>query len=153
MKNIFTCLLIFFSLSISGQEVDIPRKTNQILVYKKDSAINLLKEYARILQDHNFNIEKLDKDLLNIKTEPKSFKFSGVATMKIFANTRQLGDTTVLKITGSIEIINPMVAGPVPFESCNCGIMGNAQLNSFKEILATLAEVKADRVVYLKVKN
>ena len=153
MKNPILLVLILFSFQAIAQEIEVPKKTNQILVFLKDSAINVLKEYARILQDHNFNIEKLDRDLLSVKTEPKTFKFSGVATMKIFANTRQQGDTTVLKITGSIEVTNPMLAGPVPFESCNCGIMGNAQLNSFKEILATLADIKADRVVYLRVKN
>lgn len=153
MKNFILLILVLFSFQAIGQETEVPKKTNQILVYKKDSALNVLMEYARILQDHNFNVEKLDRDLLSVKTESKTFKFSGVATMKIFANTKQQGDITILKITGNIEVTNPLAGGQVPFESCNCGIMGNAQLNSFKEILSTLDEIKADRTVYLRIKN
>lgn len=153
MKTFLTLLLTLFCISTFSQDIKIPRKTNQILIYKKDSALNLLKDYAKTLQDRNFNIDKLDKDLLSIKTESKTFKFAGVATMKIFATVKQKGDSAILKITGSIEVTNPLAGGQIPFESCFCGMAGSAQLNSFKEILATIEPYKEDRIVYIKNEN
>jgi hypothetical protein len=42
-----------------------------------------------------------------------------------------------------------MAGGPVPFEACNCGMIGDARKNAFSEILRTLADFEFENVEFI----
>jgi hypothetical protein len=125
-----------------------PPKANTIVIEKTDNAANFLLEYAKHLQDFGFSIEKVDKELLTLSTDFKSYKFSGVAVIKIVAFARQNGPKSILEIKGNIEVSNPF-GGQVPFNACNCGSPGDAQRNGFNEILKTLDNFAYDSIEFV----
>ncbi len=153
MKRIIklTIGLLFQSVLIFGQNQTLkpPKKVNTIVIEKTDSAVNLLLEYAKHLQDFGFSIEKIDKEFLTLSTDFKSYKFGGVAVIRIVAFSRQKGTKSRLEIKGKIEVSNPF-GGQVPYEACNCGMAGDARKNGFKEILKTLDNFAYDTIEFVK---
>ena len=147
---ILTVGLLIYSSHLFGQNqaLNPPKKVNAIVIEKADTAVNLLMSYARQLQDFGFSIEKVDKELLTLSTDFKSYNFGGVAVVKVVAFSRQSGTNARLEIKGKIEVSNPS-GGQVPFEACNCGMMGDARKNGFSEILKTLENFSYDKIEFL----
>ena len=142
--------LLIYSTYLFGQnqEFNPPKKANTIVIEKVDSAVNLLMSYARQLQDFGFSVEKVDKELLTLSTEFKSYKFGGIAVVKVVAFSKQSGTNARLEIKGNIEVYNSY-GNQVPFDACNCGIMGDARKNGFNEILKTLDKFSYDKIEFL----
>ena len=131
-----------------GQELsDIPKKTNTIILSDSAKSFNYLIEFANYLQDQGYDIEKLDKDLQNLNTAFKDYKFAGLAQMKIYAFTRQMDSTAVLTI--KCKILISSFAGQAPMDACNCGIIGDARLNAFKETLRLAKGFQYDKIEFL----
>ncbi len=153
MKRKLLILITFLipTLILLGQNKNIvpPKKTNTIIISRKDVAEHFLLDYAKHLQNYGFSIEKFDKEFLTLATDFKRYKFGGVAVIKIVAYSKQTGDTSKIIIKGKIEISNPY-GGQVPDEACNCGMAGDARKNGFKEILKTLDNFNYDRIEFLK---
>ena len=145
---LFLTSIYYFS---NGQSMNLeaPKKTNTIILVKEGEALPILIEFAQHLQDNGYSIEKLDKDLLSVSTDFKEFKFAGVAVMKIIAFVRQKENNVRIEIKGKIEISNPR-GGQVPFDICNCGMMGDARKNSFKAMIAIIEKYKFDSVEFLE---
>lgn len=121
----------------SGKVKDhkVTKRANVIIIEKNDSAQKVLKELSLLLLDKGFSIEKYDKELFSITTDFKRFKFGGVAVMKVLVTARQNGNKTILKLRAKIEVTNALAGGQVPFESCYCGLTGDAKRNSFIELI------------------
>ena len=153
MKTKITLTLLLTSIFYFsfGQSInmDAPKRTNTIILVKEGEALPILIEFAKHLQDNGYSIEKLDKDLLSLSTDFKEFKFAGVAVMKIIAFVRQNENKVKIEIKGKIEISNPN-GGQVPFDVCNCGMMGAARKNSFKAIITLLESYKFESVEFLE---
>jgi hypothetical protein len=135
---LFSLLCIFNAINAQEKKSDIsdiPKKTNTITVYKEGTALQILTDLARHLQDNGYSIEKLDKDLLSLSTDYKTFKFQGVAVMKIVAFVRQVESKVKIELKGKVEVTSALASGNVPFDACKCGLVGDARLNSFKEML------------------
>jgi hypothetical protein len=145
---ILTAVLLNYSNHLIGQVLNPPKKVNTVVIEKVDTAVNLLMDYARKLQDFGFSIEKVDKELLTLSTDFKSYKFGGIAVVKVVAFSRQNGTIARLEIKGKIEVSNPY-GGQVPFEACNCGMMGDARKNGFSEMLKTLERFSFDKIEFL----
>jgi hypothetical protein len=145
-----TAGLLIYSTYLFGQDQALrpAKKVNTIVIEKADTAVNLLMSYARHLQHFGFFIEKVDKELLTLSTDFKSYKFGGIAVVKVVAFSRQSGTNARLEIKGKIEVSNPY-GGQVPFEACNCGMMGDARKNGFSEILKTLDNFPYDKIEFL----
>lgn len=149
-------LLLFFVLictlhTLSAQEKnteigDIPKKTNTITIFKEGTAQQILTSFALHLQDNGYSIEKLDKDLLSLFTDFKEYKFAGVSVMKIVAFARQVDNKVKLEIRGKIEISSP--GNKIPFEICKCGMVGDARLNAFKEMLSLVEKYSYDTIEF-----
>jgi hypothetical protein len=147
---ILTAGLLIYSIHLFGQNQALSpsKKVNAVVIVRTDTALNFLMSYARQLQDFGFSIEKVDKELLTLSTDFKSYKFGGVAVVKVVAFSRQSGTMARLEIKGKIEVSNPY-GGQVPFEACNCGMMGDARKNGFNEILKTLDNFSYDKIEFL----
>lgn len=146
--NIIALLILSHFLFGQNQLPNPPKKVNTIVIEKSDTAVHLLMNYARQLQDSGFSIDKIDKELLTLSTDFKSYNFGGIAVVKVVAFTRQNGATARLEIKGKIEVSNPY-GGQVPFDACNCGIIGDARKNGFSEILKTLEKFSFDKIEFL----
>lgn len=144
MKKIYLfisliCILqTTFSQEKKSDISDIPKKTNTITFYKEGTALQILTELARHLQDNGYSIEKLDKDLLSLSTDFKTYKFQGVSEMNIIAFVRQVEGKVKVEIKGKVKVHDPLNGGSIPFDACKCGLVGDARLNAFKEMLETV---------------
>jgi len=151
-KNItlFVWLLILSISVVNGQDksFDAPKKSNLITVSKKDTALQFLLQYARHLQDFGFSVDRIDKELLSFSTDFKTYKFGGIAVIKITVFARQNGDTAKLEIKGKIEVSNAD-GGKFPYDACNCGLPGDARKNAFKEMLKTLESFPVDKIEFI----
>jgi hypothetical protein len=153
MNRTFISIIFYSCFAIfsfgQGNTFDPPKKVNAIIIEKKSPSLDFLLDYARHLQEFGFSIEKLDRDLVSLSTDFKTYEFAGVAVVKIIAYAKQNGDTSSIEIRGKVEVTNPMAGGPVPFEACNCGMVGDARKNAFNDILRTLRDFKFDSLEFI----
>lgn len=146
---IFLLTSMFYVSFGQSINLDAPKKTNTIILVKEGEALPILIEFAEHLQDNGYSIEKIDKDLLSLSTDFKDVKFAGVAVMKIIAFVRQKENKVRIEIKGKLEISNPS-GGQVPFDICNCGMMGDARKNSFKAMINIIEKYTFDSVEFLE---
>lgn len=144
---IFGILLSTITIA-QNRNFNPPKKASAVVVLKKDSAITFLTDYAKHLQNFGFSIERFDKELASLSTDFKTYKFGGVAVIKIVAFAQQNGETAKITIRGKIKV-STGIRGDVPYEACNCGMSGDARKNGFFEILKTLNNFNHEDFAFL----
>lgn len=145
---IFIFFIVYCSSLAQSKKYDSPKKTNTIVLTKEGDANAILIDFAKYLQDSGYSIERIDKDLLSISTDFRTYKFDGIAVMKINAFVKQNDDKVKIEIKGKIEITNPY-GGQIPYEACNCGFAGDARKKAFKEMISLIENYKFDNLEFL----
>lgn len=149
MKKLIFLILFVVPFLASAEDNPKPlKKANVIIIERKDSAMKFLVDYSVNLRKHGFTVDRLDKDLMQITTNPKQYKFGGLANMKIIASSRQEGEIAIIEITGTTTVMS--LYGNADYQICNCGLIGDVRLNAFNEIQSTLENMKIDKIQFEK---
>ena len=146
--SIIIGILLSAAATAQNGNFNPPKKASAVVLLKKDSAVSFLAGYAKHLQNFGFSIERFDKELASLSTDFKTYKFGGVAVIKIVAFAQQNGETAKITIRGKIKV-STGIRGDGPYEACNCGMSGDARRNGFSEILKTLNNFNYEDFAFL----
>lgn len=145
MKCLFAFILIASSFSAFSQ-VKLPRKTSTVILHSEDSAHIVIVNFAKHLQREGFIIDKLDKELLSLNTDFKSFKWQTGGNVKLYVYAEVEGAGSKLVIRG--KAANTGAGLDYVFDVCQCGVYGDLRQAALQQMISVTASFDGGMVSF-----
>ncbi len=142
----FTLIFLFIVFKLITFAQEMPKKANVIVIEKKTESLDYLTRFAKLLQSEAYPVNEINKDLLSVQTDFKRMDWDGIASLSVYAYAEQFDSTSIIRITGRVEVTSMGSTGLL--DACNCGGLNNARIAAWKRINELVRKFEYDLIKY-----